>query len=166
MSEFSLKVDPSKADGFASRCKDIFAGLNEVTPKASQEVDTKKTSQEVCRSPKSGSTSEFRGRESIFRVKDSDGFSVPRRPDLQRYQPGRGNNFRGGVRTPDHVRNPRKYTKYTLADVDDISDRSNARAAFEFLRQQQEQVTIQNRATSHSMVFVDFLVLICSFLKC
>jgi hypothetical protein len=31
--------------------------------------------------------------------------------------------------------NPRKYTKYSLEDVDELSDRGNARAAFDFLRQ-------------------------------
>ena len=45
--------------------------------------------------------------------------------------------FSGPRRTPDHVVNPNKYKKYDLSDVskDQLSDRSNSRAAFDFLRQ-------------------------------
>ena len=79
-------------------------------------------------------TSNFRGRESIFRVKDSEGFSVPRRPDLPRFQPRRGRASEGQVTSQ-----PRKYIKYTLADVDDLSDKGNARVAFDFLRKKREE---------------------------
>ena len=40
---------------------------------------------------------------------------------------------RGG-KVPDHVKNPEKYTKYSLKDVPELSDRSNSAAAFDFLR--------------------------------
>merc|ERR1712029_1027478 len=41
----------------------------------------------------------------------------------------------------DHVVNPSKYKKYDLSDVskDQLSDRSNSRAAFDFLRELKER---------------------------
>ncbi len=42
---------------------------------------------------------------------------------------GRG---RGGV--PDYKKNPDKWTEYSLADVDNVTDRSNTAAAFQFLK--------------------------------
>ena len=49
---------------------------------------------------------------------------------------GRGNGGgrgRGGY-TPDYKKNPDKWTKYSLADVDNMTDRSNSAAAFQFLK--------------------------------
>ena len=62
------------------------------------------------------------------------------------HSPGRGrhNHHRGGGgrgrggRVPDHVKNPEKYTKYSLKDVPELSDRSNSAAAFDFLRKLKE----------------------------
>ena len=67
---------------------------------------------------------------------DAEGFSVPRTPDMPRFQRGRG-RISGGSRGDgisgdgprvSQVDKPRKYIKYSLADVDDISEKSNARA--------------------------------------
>lgn len=43
----------------------------------------------------------------------------------------------GPSKVPDHVINPKKYTKYDLSDVskEQMTDRSNTRAAFDFLNQ-------------------------------
>ena len=35
---------------------------------------------------------------------------------------------------PDHVKNPEKYTKYSLKDVPEVSNKSNSAAAFDFLQ--------------------------------
>ncbi len=43
-----------------------------------------------------------------------------------------GGRGRGGV--PDFKKNPDKWTKYSLADVDNVTDRSNTAAAFQFLK--------------------------------
>ena len=45
-----------------------------------------------------------------------------------------GHRGRGGQRVPDHVKNPDKYTKYSLKDVPEISNKSNPAAAFDFLQ--------------------------------
>ena len=63
-------------------------------------------------------------------VQDAEGFSVPRRPDMPRFQRRRGHGgSRGDSVSGDSTRgSSRKYIKYSLADVDDLSDKSNARA--------------------------------------
>ena len=59
-----------------------------------------------------------------------------KRPKLvPRSQSRRG---RGG-KVPDFVKNPESYTKYSLKDVPELSDRSNSAAAFDFLRQLKEK---------------------------
>ena len=45
-----------------------------------------------------------------------------------------GHRGRGGHRVADHVKNPEKYTKYSLKDVPEISNKSNSAAAFDFLQ--------------------------------
>lgn len=142
-SGFSLKSGDSSSD-FKSRCKDVFAALDSHAPKSRPEPEARAPSGRDDRSPRverePSTTSDYRGRESIFRVKDSDGFSIPRRPDLPRFQRGgRGAGHRIPSRAPDHVSNPRKYIKYSLADVEELSDRGNARAAFDFLRQRAQE---------------------------
>jgi len=135
MSGFSLKSTDSAE--FAARCSNVFASLDSHAPKSKPEPDREPNRENRSRSERESSqTSDYRGRESIFRVKDSDGFSVPRRPDMPRFQRGgRGAGHRPPSRIPDHANNPRRYTKYSLADVEELSDRGNARAAFDFLRE-------------------------------
>ena len=48
-----------------------------------------------------------------------------------------GGRGRGG-RVPDFVKNPEKYTKYSLKDVPEVSNKSNSAAAFDFLRKLKE----------------------------
>lgn len=45
---------------------------------------------------------------------------------------GRGRGGRGRY-VPDHKKNPGKWTKYSLAEVDAMTDKSNSAAAFDFL---------------------------------
>ena len=54
-----------------------------------------------------------------------------------RNQGRRGGGNKG--RVPDFVKNPSGYTKYSLKDVPDVSQRSNSAAAFDFLRQLKEK---------------------------
>ncbi|XP_055608283.1 protein TSSC4 [Uranotaenia lowii] len=69
----------------------------------------------------SSSIKKFRGRESIFKRPAAPiGKCLP------------------SSRVPDFKKNPHKWTKYSLEDVD-ISDRSNTAAAFSFLRQIESQ---------------------------
>ncbi|XP_058461619.1 U5 small nuclear ribonucleoprotein TSSC4 [Malaya genurostris] len=69
----------------------------------------------------SKSIKKFRGRESIFK-----------RPALPI------NRCLPTSRVPDFKKNPHKWTKYSLEDVD-ISDRTNTAAAFSFLREMETQ---------------------------
>ena len=50
------------------------------------------------------------------------------------HRQGRGGHRGRGGRVPDHVKNPEKYTKYSLKDVPEISNKSNSAAAFDFLQ--------------------------------
>ena len=49
--------------------------------------------------------------------------------------PGTVGGGRGRGRfVPDHKKNPNKWTKYSLADVDLVTDRGNTAAALDFLK--------------------------------
>ncbi|XP_053674605.1 protein TSSC4 [Anopheles nili] len=73
------------------------------------------------------SVERYRGRESIFKRPNASISQCLKR-----------------TRLPDYKRNPHKWVKYTLEDVD-MSDRTNTAAAFSFLKQMEEQ-----RETSES----------------
>ncbi|KAG5872605.1 hypothetical protein JTB14_019173 [Gonioctena quinquepunctata] len=68
-------------------------------------------------------TKQFRGKESIFKKPQNP---VPK-------------NFIRSI--PDFKKNPHKWTKYSLEDVneDDISDKSNTKAALSFLKELEER---------------------------
>jgi len=142
--DFKLK---SSSEEFDSRKKDIFANIDSLASKsASKQPEKQEKSEE--RQPRNNRdsdsrdsevrnknrTEDFKGRESIFRSPNESGWP-PARSRHDRKRPH--GNPRGPKRTPDHEVNPNKYTKYDLSDVskDDLSDRSNSRAAFDFLRQ-------------------------------
>ncbi|XP_058066366.1 U5 small nuclear ribonucleoprotein TSSC4 [Anopheles bellator] len=67
------------------------------------------------------SVDRYRGRESIFKRPSAPIGQCLKRANL-----------------PDYQRNPHKWTKYTLEDVD-TSERTNTAAAFSFLKQIEEQ---------------------------
>ena len=70
MSGFSLNLgDPSTAQGFAARCKDIFGAILEHTPKLVPAETEEKSDQAIQDCPESIPKAKFQGRESIFRVK-------------------------------------------------------------------------------------------------
>jgi len=60
-------------------------------------------------------------------------FLRPERRD-NRFQPSRGGGRGRGRAVPDHMKNPDKWTKYSLADVDLVTDRGNTAAALDFLK--------------------------------
>ena len=47
---------------------------------------------------------------------------------------GHGWRGRGGARVPDYKKNPGKWTKYSLEDVDTMTNRQNTSAALQFLK--------------------------------
>ena len=151
----------STSEGFQNKVKDVFANLDSIadkTEKKKAEENNKKTndekkrekprhyqhpnSRERSRSPPSRSKTlqdEFKGRESIFRTPNESGWPPSRSDQDRQRRPHRDRDQhrrRLPPKVPDHVINPNKYTKYDLSDVskDQLSDRSNTRAAFDFLR--------------------------------
>uniref|UniRef100_W8CAD2 U5 small nuclear ribonucleoprotein TSSC4 n=2 Tax=Ceratitis capitata TaxID=7213 RepID=W8CAD2_CERCA len=84
------------------------------------------------------SLSRMRGKESIFKKPDM--------PISKCLKPSR---------VPDYKINPQKWTKYSLADVD-ISDHTNTAAAFQFLKQMDEQLEIKTAVSSNIDVKIEF----------
>jgi len=60
---------------------------------------------------------------------------------------GRGGQGNRGRRVPDYKKNPGKWTKYSLADVDNMTDRSNTAAALQFLS------TLKNKSEDDKPAF-------------
>ncbi|XP_053955508.1 uncharacterized protein LOC128861407 [Anastrepha ludens] len=83
------------------------------------------------------SLSRMRGKESIFKK--------PEIPLSKCLKPRR---------IPDYKVNPQKWTKYSLADVD-ISDHTNTAAAFQFLKQMDDQQT-ESEGTSEANFKIEF----------
>jgi len=145
--DFKLK---SSSEGFDTRTKDIFANIDSLASTSKKQQNSEEQKQprkritapspppeDNCRDSDKKRTEEFKNCESIFRTPNESGWP-PTRSRHDRKRPHHGNrNQRGSRRTPDHVVNPNKYKKYDLSDVskDQLSDRSNSRAAFDFLRQ-------------------------------
>ena len=83
----------------------------------------------------------FRG-EDVVKDKSSGGFKHPAeflKPERRENTSfrGRGGRGRGGGRggfVPDFKKNPDKWTKYSLEDVDNVTERSNTAAALQFLQ--------------------------------
>ena len=140
----------STSSGFQSRSKDIFANLDSIADNKSKIANSPKNRSRSRSPPNSRNfhqhddrrnekrySKEFKGRESIFRTPNESGWPPSRSDFRSGHKSGR--NFRPNSRkfVPDHVKNPGNYTKYDLSDVsrDQMSDRSNTRAAFDFLRE-------------------------------
>ena len=137
----------STSSGFQSRSKDIFANLDSIADNKSKIANSPKnrsrsrsppTSRNDDRRNEKRYSKEFKGRESIFRTPNESGWP-PSRSDFRGDRHKSNRNFKQNSRkfVPDHVKNPGNYTKYDLSDVsrDQMSDRSNTRAAFDFLRE-------------------------------
>ena len=113
-------------------------------------------------------TEDFKGRESLFRVPDHEWKKpAPRENqglDVAQFRKPRGRGgFRGrgggrGGRLPDFAKNPEKYTKYSLKDVDLPNNRSNSEAAFAFLdslkqRSQEPEEKFDTHQSDQKIVF-------------
>ncbi|XP_019871554.2 protein TSSC4 [Aethina tumida] len=128
---FSLNSGDSQ---FKERQKNVFTQLDFLetsrttrgtqTPSEDMEVDQKPADKKLYRR----ATKQFRGKESIFKK--------PQNPAPKNYI----------NKIPDFKKNPHKWTKYSLDDVrdEDISDRSNTRAALSFLNDLKSRRSIEN----------------------
>ena len=134
----------SSDEDFEKRRKSVFA-FDEVTIKAGKSAveDDKGEKDDLISEKyvkKSSTADEFKGRESLFRVPDNEW----RKPDKFAAFRNRPHHQRGGgqrrpERVPDFKKNPDKYTKYSLKDVDVLNNKSNSAAAFDFLRQMDDR---------------------------
>ena len=141
-----FKLTSDSNEGFSNRSKDIFAGIDDLASKTRKKDNCKEDSGSIvdkandnATEDKQKATQDFKGRESIFRSPNETGWPPASKSNKYRRDRSERKNhhYRRGHKTPDHVANPDKYTKYSLSDVskDQISDRSNTRAAFDFLRE-------------------------------
>lgn len=58
--------------------------------------------------------------------------------------------------TPNYMKNPEKYTHYSLSDVTDLSDRTNQSAAFNFLREMEQRKSNEDNDLSSSSAKIVF----------
>lgn len=157
-----------KPEGFKSRLDDVFGGLDGVgfksdsslkqTPyEADKESEFRRPKSPPSRgcvrsgdnrdSSRGGSFDQFKKTDSIFQ--ESQDVGGWRKKDFRpTSSSNRVNDRRGGGKRPknpmyDHRRpqhkDPSKYTKYSLADVKDVTDKSNAQAALSFLQERKRK---------------------------
>lgn len=139
-------------DPFQSKRADLFASLDAVSFKPDSSLNQPHKSSNPPRSGssdrarrQSGPTEDFKDRESIFKEdQDVGGFRKGEAHDPRRRPPPAQPRERGFKR-PRHPpqrgfgpRDKKKYTKYSLAGVSEVTDRSNSQAAFAFLQERQE----------------------------
>lgn len=144
--DFELK---NSSEGFQAKSKDIFAGIDKLKSEKSEKKEDKsakfdkedlrnrlnsrkesRNSREFSGNSREENTKDLKGCESIFRTPNESGWPPPRSR----------NQFRKR-KIADHVKNPKNYTYYDMSSVsrDQMSDRSNTRAAFDFLREMRER---------------------------
>ena len=114
---FRLKGD----EAFANRCQNLFSCLD------NKEDTSDKKPREFYDASKHRKTSE----------EDDEGFKKPKVPPPPTKSPKSA--FRDTMKNKKFhrfKRDPSKYVKYDLSDVEVTSDKGNSRAAFDFLRKQ------------------------------
>lgn len=118
MSSFKLKSEDPE---FKDRQKKVFDQLlvleNNRNSVSNKNVIEENNDSKWDRRAQKSATRHFRGKESIFKK--------PQNPAPKNYI----------NRIPDFKKNPHKWTKYSLEDVQDITDESNKRSAMDFLRE-------------------------------
>ena len=154
----------SSTSNFAQRSQNIFAEIDDLQKHNSgSALQLTKSTSNSANSQSSAEgrkeTETFRNRESIFKLSEREESGWPpssrNKPYAGKWERGRDqdSDFRPKSfnptfkrpnqrrNTPDYVKNPEKYTKYSLADAPGVTDRSNTAAAFAFLREQERQKT-------------------------
>lgn len=114
MSVFNLNT----GDGnFKDRQKKVFDQLLVLENSRTSHTDQHTEAQPTSKRAQRHETKQFRRKESIFKK--------PQNPVFRNY-------FN---KMPDFKKNPHKWTKYSLEDVQEMTDESNRKAAFDFLKQ-------------------------------
>jgi len=156
-SEFSNRVDNVFANLGSGSIKDPSANPKDEEMKRNQQPNfdqdqynrSIKPKQTNAKRRKFDSDFDFKHPAEFLRPESRDIVSKPRdsapRHDNRSWRDNRGRGSsdsrgRGGSRggtgryVPDHKVHPEKWTKYSLADVDNMTERSNSAAAFQFLK--------------------------------
>jgi len=127
MSEFQLRDALASAE-FSGRMADVFGGLGSGQVKA-DENDLKRMRDAKPDFDKQQMERSGQAREKDkFKTIDVDDVVHFKRPRIENSPKGRGG------KVPGFKKNPSGYTEYSLADVPDVSTKSNSAAAFDFLR--------------------------------
>lgn len=148
-----------KSSSFEERSNNIFSSidkLEKLKPDSSlyqQKASSANESLRAVPSTTKDETDEFRNRESIFKLseREESGWPPPNKlkPNTGQWERGRSQDTDFGKksnphsfkrpfnrqRAPDHTKNPSKYTKYSLSDAPNVSDRSNTQTALSFLKE-------------------------------
>lgn len=158
------KHGAGKSLSFEERSRNVFSSLDECSKINPQSSLFQKTSSSNQRSNSSSNvnrndTEDFRNRESIFKLSEREESGWPPPSKLKsttgQWERGRdqdsdfGRNPRrqgfkrplNRPKMPDHAKNPSKYTKYSLADTPNVSDRSNSQTALAFLKELSDRKT-------------------------
>ena len=154
----SAKNDSGHSLSFEERSRNVFSSLDECSKFNPQSSLFQKNLPSNQRSNASSNvnrndTEDFRNRESIFKLSEREESGWPPSSKLKsstgQWERGRNQDSDFGrkphrqgfkrpfnrPKMPDHAKNPSKYTKYSLADAPNVSDRSNSQAAFAFLKE-------------------------------
>lgn len=148
-----------KSLSFEERSNQIFSSidkLEKLKPDSSlyqQKASSDSQSLREVPSTTKHETDEFRNRESIFKLseREESGWPPPNKlnPNTGQWERGRNQDTDFGNKStphsfkrpfnrhkaPDYTKNPSKYTKYSLSDVPNVSDRSNTQTALSFLKE-------------------------------
>jgi len=158
---FHLRDALSSAE-FGGRVNDVFAALGTGSVKTPDTQISRLPKhfedQQIERSTKGGHKKGVDQKKGEF--KHPAEFLKPDRGQENKLAgKGRGRGSRGRY-VPDHKKNPGKWTKYSLADVDTMTDKSNSAAAFDFLntikaRKQSDEGIMETEepSTDHKPVF-------------
>jgi len=147
---------------FGGRVKDVFANLGTGLVKHDDDADEDSKNEDKIKSELTiiGDKTKHKNKRAKYEdrkipnipsepksVKGDEGpsRSIEKEPEYEPFK--RPNSFKKpdkfkprGKSVPDHRKHPDKWTKYSLADVspDDMSDRSNTKAALQFLNKLKE----------------------------
>ncbi|KAL1518025.1 hypothetical protein ABEB36_001711 [Hypothenemus hampei] len=121
MKDFQLNTNNSD---FQDRRKKVFDQLLVLENNRKNVTDLQPNRTRDSSTAKRGDTKQFKGKESIFKR--------PHNPAPKNYI----------NKIPDFKKNPHKWTKYSLEDVEDVTEESNRKSAMDFLKELSQRTTL------------------------
>lgn len=154
------KNDSGNNPTFVERSRQVFSSIDELgklKPESSlyqeKSLADSQSSTASSRTNRQHETEDFRNRESIFKLSEREESGWPPsnklKPCTGQWERGRNQDSDFSTKpdkqsfkrpfnrqkAPDHTKNPSKYTKYSLSDAPNVSDRSNTQTALAFLKE-------------------------------